>query len=122
MYGGSLNDSFTTYQIGKDNTSAYPNLELNTDITNNSDPDINVDRKRFWRIIFHTDDVDKLYSNFKSNEEISNTISFENEPKDASWGERYLHIREPDGYQLSFAEPLKQKKKLLMINEYIRYT
>ncbi|MGH9996937.1 MAG: VOC family protein [Nitrososphaeraceae archaeon] len=31
-------------------------------------------------------------------------ISFENEPTDASWGERYFHIRDPDGYLLSFAQ------------------
>jgi hypothetical protein len=35
-------------------------------------------------------------------------ISFENEPKDATWGERYFHVREPDGYQLSFATPIKK--------------
>ena len=37
-------------------------------------------------------------------------ISLENEPKDASWKERYFHIREPDGYQLSFAEPIAGSK------------
>jgi hypothetical protein len=40
---------------------------------------------------------------------IQNIISFEDEPRDASWGERYFHIREPDGYQLSFAMPIKSK-------------
>jgi len=44
---------------------------------------------------------------------ISNLISFENEPTNASWGERYFHIREPDGYQLSFARPIIDKKKNL---------
>jgi uncharacterized glyoxalase superfamily protein PhnB len=46
----------------------------------------------------------------KSNHNISNIISFENEPKNAPWGQRYFHIREPDGYQLSFAMPIKEKK------------
>jgi Tn3 transposase DDE domain len=27
-------------------------------------------------------------------------------PKDASWGERYFHMPDPDGHQLSFARPL----------------
>jgi hypothetical protein len=67
-------------------------------------------RKDFGRIIFHTEDVDKLYSYMKSNHNISNMVSFENEPSVASWGERYFHIREPDGYQLSFATPIKWKK------------
>jgi uncharacterized glyoxalase superfamily protein PhnB len=44
----------------------------------------------------------------KNNETISEMISFENEPKDATWGERYFHVREPDGYQLSFANPIKK--------------
>ncbi|MEC7657646.1 MAG: VOC family protein, partial [Pseudomonadota bacterium] len=25
---------------------------------------------------------------------------------DASWGERYFHITDPDGHELSFAHPL----------------
>jgi hypothetical protein len=33
-------------------------------------------------------------------------ILFENEPADAPWNERYFHIRDPDGYQLSFAQPI----------------
>jgi hypothetical protein len=36
-------------------------------------------------------------------------ISFENEPTNASWGERYFHIREPDGYQIAFAKPIADK-------------
>jgi hypothetical protein len=67
-------------------------------------------RSHFGRIIFHTEDVDKLYSYLRSNKSISNTISFENEPMDAPWGERYFHIREPDGYQLSFAKPIKKSR------------
>lgn len=30
----------------------------------------------------------------------------ENEPQDASWGERYFHVRDPDGHELSFARLL----------------
>ena len=36
-------------------------------------------------------------------------MSFENEPTNAAWSERYFHIREPDGYQLSFAKPIDDK-------------
>jgi hypothetical protein len=53
--------------------------------------------------------VDGLYSYFRSSDNISNLISFENEPTNAVWGERHFHIREPDGYQPSFAEPLVDK-------------
>ena len=27
-------------------------------------------------------------------------------PRDAPWNERYFHIRDPDGHELSFAKPL----------------
>ena len=69
--------------------------------------------QHFGRIIFHTEDVDNLYIYFKSNIGISTVISFENEPTNAAWGERYFHIREPDGYQLSFAKPFEKEKKNL---------
>jgi catechol 2,3-dioxygenase-like lactoylglutathione lyase family enzyme len=103
VYGGSSNDTFTTFEIGKRIPKDYLNLELYHATTNN------YARKHFGRIIFHTEDVDKLYSYMKSNHNVSNIISFEDEPKDASWGERFFHIREPDGYQLSFAMPIKSK-------------
>jgi catechol 2,3-dioxygenase-like lactoylglutathione lyase family enzyme len=111
VYGGSPDDTFTTYEIGEDVPKICLNLELN--ITNNYHMD-NDERKiqHFGRIIFHTEDVDKLYIYFKSNISISTVISFENEPSNAAWGERYFHIREPDGYQLSFAKPFDKKKNL----------
>jgi uncharacterized glyoxalase superfamily protein PhnB len=28
-------------------------------------------------------------------------------PQDASWGERYFHMPDPDGHELSFARPLQ---------------
>ena len=103
VYGGSSNDTFTTFGIGEQIPKDYLNLELYDTTTNN------YARKHFGRIIFHTEDVDKLYLYMKSNSNFSNIISFEDEPRDASWGERYFHIREPDGYQLSFAMPIKSK-------------
>ena len=30
----------------------------------------------------------------------------ETEPEDAPWGERFFHIRDPSGHELSFAKPL----------------
>jgi catechol 2,3-dioxygenase-like lactoylglutathione lyase family enzyme len=104
-YGGSSSDSFTTFEMGSEMPKMYLNLELAT----NCKYEYDISAKHFGRVIFHTDNVDKLYSYFKSNEEISKIILFENEPTDAPWGERYFHILEPDGYQLSFAEPLKEK-------------
>jgi catechol 2,3-dioxygenase-like lactoylglutathione lyase family enzyme len=104
-YGGSSKDIFTTFEIGKEVPRMCLNLELITTAISNSEHC----RKHSGRIIFHTEDVDKLYSYMKSNPNISNIVSFENEPSDAPWGERYFHIREPDGYQLSFAMPIKSR-------------
>lgn len=93
---GGLADSFTTYEVGK-NSKMYLNLELR-----------NEDKTRdFGRIIFHTSDVDELYAHLKKDDNISKLDSFENEPINATWGERFFHMRDPDGYQLSFAMPIK---------------
>ena len=48
----------------------------------------------------------RFYSYMKHSEHLSKYIIFENEPTNAPWGERFIHIREPDGYQLSFAQSL----------------
>ena len=32
----------------------------------------------------------------------------ETAPADASWGERYFHIRDPDDHELSIARPLNK--------------
>ncbi|MBD0299499.1 MAG: VOC family protein, partial [Nitrososphaera sp.] len=123
-YGGKPSDLFTTFEIGKgSNTTTYLNLELieeekdheddckssTADFSNNNKFNVREKtkgRENFGRIIFHTENVDRLYSYMKHDEYISQSIVFENEPTNASWGERFFHIREPNGYQLSFAQPL----------------
>ena len=104
IYGGSSNDSFTTYQIGKHNNITFLNLELKR-LSNNDLHHQNY-RVDFGRIIFYTENVDRLYTYFKTNKLISSLILIENEPMNAPWNERYFHLREPDGFQLSFAQPI----------------
>lgn len=53
------------------------------------------------RTIFHVSDVDEMFAKVRSA-----GLSPETEPRDASWGERYFHILDPDGHELSFAKPL----------------
>lgn len=54
---------------------------------------------RNWgRVVFHVDSPDALWEKFRSAGYPSLT-----EPKDAAWGERYFHIADPDGHELSFA-------------------
>lgn len=56
----------------------------------------------WWgRVIFHVADVDAVYARA-----VANGYAAEAEPADASWGERYFHIIDPAGHQLSFAKPL----------------
>jgi catechol 2,3-dioxygenase-like lactoylglutathione lyase family enzyme len=112
-YGGKPSDRFTTFEIGEgSNATTYLNLELIEDNEGSSDFDkiSNLGKTRanedFGRIIFHTENVDRLYSYMKQDEYISKHIVIENKPTNAPWGERFFHIREPDGYQLSFAQPL----------------
>jgi catechol 2,3-dioxygenase-like lactoylglutathione lyase family enzyme len=111
-YGGEPSDSFTTFEIGKGSNATYLNLELieeddsSSDSHNKSNSGKTRGSEDFGRIIFHAENVDKLYSYMKHDEYISKSIVFENEPSNATWGERFFHIRELNGYQLSFAQPL----------------
>ena len=94
-YGGP-NSDFTTYRISKE-----PEMYLNLEKSKGNTCD-------FGRIIFHTDDVDMLYQHLKNKDIIAKIGIFETEPADASWGERYFHMRDPDGHQISFATKLNE--------------
>ena len=104
-YGGSPSDLFTSYEIG--NSAHYLNLELSKTRHNNKERD----KRNVGKIILYTEDVDELYLYFKNDKTISQLILFDNEPSDASWGERYFHIHDPDGYLLSFAKTLNNQKQ-----------
>ncbi|WP_321786226.1 VOC family protein [Paraburkholderia sp. J94] len=53
------------------------------------------------RVILYVADVDAFY-----NQAVAAGFSPEFAPQDAPWGERYFHLRDPDGHELSFAQPL----------------
>ena len=86
-YVGTAADTFTTIKIGN-SSDTYLNLELRN---KNNEDNTNLDNLKtriyFGRIIVHTDDVDELYSYLKNDNNILKLISFENQPKDALWGE-----------------------------------
>ena len=105
IYGGSPSDLFTSYEIG--NSAHYLNLELSKTRHNNKERD----KRTVGKIILYTEDVDELYLYFKNDKTISQLILFDNEPSNASWGERYFHIHDPDGYLLSFAKTLNNQKQ-----------
>lgn len=87
---GGRDTPFTTYRAGPQ----FLNVQL--------DPD-HAPGGRIWgRVIFWVDDVDATY-------ERARAAGYRPEmpPSDAPWGERYFHLRDPDGHELSFARPLR---------------
>jgi catechol 2,3-dioxygenase-like lactoylglutathione lyase family enzyme len=86
LYGGAA-ASFTSFRVGQ----GYLNLILTPE------------REGSWwgRVIFHVDDVDELHRKL-----LAAGLRPHNTPQDAPWRERYFHINDPDGHELSFARPL----------------
>ena len=96
VYGGS-DSQFTSFLI--DNIAmSYLNLKL--DKTHSTD---------FGRIIFYVDDVDKFFTYMQNDQTISILGKLESKPQDATWGERFFHVLDPDGYRLSFATPISDE-------------
>jgi lactoylglutathione lyase len=61
------------------------------------------ERKWSWwgRVIFYHSDLDSLYESV-----IAAGYRPDAPPRDAEWGERFFHLTDPDGHELSFAWPL----------------
>ena len=93
VYGGP-DSQFTSFLI-EDTTKSYLNLRLNEKHSTGS-----------GRIIFYVDDVDELFAYMENDETISGLGKLESKPQDATWGERFFHALDPDGYKLSFATPI----------------
>jgi uncharacterized glyoxalase superfamily protein PhnB len=87
LYGGEQS-SFTSFRAG----TSYLNLT--------AEP-----AKRRWswwgRVIFYVADVDALYDRA-----LAAGYQPATAPRDAEWGERFFHLVDPDGHELSFARPL----------------
>jgi len=57
----------------------------------------------WWgRVIFYHSDVDALHASV-----IAAGYRPDTAPRDAEWGERFFHLTDPDGHELSFAKPLR---------------
>jgi catechol 2,3-dioxygenase-like lactoylglutathione lyase family enzyme len=60
-------------------------------------------RWSWWgRLIFYVSDVDGLYSRL-----VAAGCQPDTAPRNAEWGERFFHLTDPDGHELSFARPLR---------------
>ena len=56
----------------------------------------------WWgRVIFYVSDVDAFHRHA-----VAAGLAPDFAPRDATWGERYFHISDPDGHELSFATRL----------------
>ena len=93
VYGGP-DSQFTSFLI-EDTAKSFLNLKLN--ITHSPN---------FGRIILYVDDVDEIFTYMENDETISELGKLESKPQDATWGERFFHMLDPDGYKLSFATPI----------------
>ena len=91
---GCPDSQFASFLID-DMSKSYLNLKLKK--THSTD---------FGRIIFYVDDVDKFFTYMQNDETISVLGKLESKPQDATWGERFFHVLDPDGYRLSFATPI----------------
>jgi catechol 2,3-dioxygenase-like lactoylglutathione lyase family enzyme len=90
LYGGQQ-APFTSFGVGE----GYLNLQADTTAPG---------RQPIWgRVIFWVTDVDAMYRRA-----LRSGFAPEAAPLDAPWGERYFHIRDPDGHELSFAHPLSR--------------
>jgi len=86
---GGPGTPFTTYRVG----DGFLNVQL--------DPEHAPVRAIWGRVIFWVADVDAMYERARAHGSVP-----EMEPADAPWGERYFHLRDPDGHELSFAKLL----------------
>ena len=87
---GGADHPFTTYTAG----DGFLNVQL--------DP-THAPIEAIWgRVILFVDDVDAMFERV-----VAAGFQPEMPPSDAPWGERYFHVRDPDGHELSFAKPLE---------------
>ena len=88
LHGGEQS-SFTTFRAG----ASYLNLIAQP-----------AERRWSWwgRVIFYVADVDALYDRA-----VRAGCQPATAPRDAEWGERFFHLDDPDGHELSFARPLQ---------------
>lgn len=87
LYGGET-ASFTSFRAG----TSYLNLT--------AEP---AEFAWWGRAIFYESDVDGLHARL-----VAAGVAPQAAPRDAPWGERFFHVTDPDGHEISFAWPLKR--------------
>lgn len=90
-YGGASAE-FTSFRAG----GGYLNLQRGSSGST---------RTSIWgRVVFWVDDVDAAYARV-----VDAGYVAQNAPADADWGERYFHVRDPDGHEISVARPITSR-------------
>lgn len=91
LYGGE-GEPLTSFRVG----TGFLNL-IHT---------VEWDRTKSWgRTIIYVSDVDAMFKRC-----IDNGWTPSTEPTDAAWGERYFHISDPAGHEISFARPISSDR------------
>ena len=83
---GGADSPFTSYGVGP----TFLNLQLVESV-----------ETAWGRFIVHVDDVDAMHERA-----VTAGLRPTMLPSDAPWGERYFHIADPDGHEVSFARRL----------------
>jgi catechol 2,3-dioxygenase-like lactoylglutathione lyase family enzyme len=91
LHGGPDGD-FTSFRIG----DGYLNLALRPGYSPGP---------AWGRIVFYVSDVDAVHA-----AALAARLDPATAPRDAEWQERYFHILDADGHELSFAKPLPRQK------------
>jgi catechol 2,3-dioxygenase-like lactoylglutathione lyase family enzyme len=85
---GGEESSFTSFHAG----SGYLNL---------TEGPVRHEQSWWGRVIFYVSDADALHARA-----VAAGLKPDTAPEDAPWGERFFHLTDPDGHELSFARPL----------------
>ncbi len=86
LHGGE-NEAFTSFALGE----SFLNLSTETH-----------GPISWWgRVIIYVSDVEAMYHKV-----LATGVTPAFTPRDAPWNERYFHVTDPDGHELSFARPL----------------
>ena len=92
VYGGE-EDCFSSFRTNE-GKGPILNLEQGHSVTD------------WGRLIFYVADVDAIWAYLREK-------GFHpDSPQDAPWGERYFHMPDPDGHELSFARPFATSENL----------
>ncbi|MGB9019805.1 MAG: VOC family protein [Pseudolabrys sp.] len=88
VYGGD-DAAFTSFRAGTN----YLNLIAQP-----------AERNWSWwgRVIFYHSDIDSLHASV-----VAAGYRPDTAPRNGEWGERFFHLTDPDGHELSFAWPLR---------------